>query len=270
MLGRHAQDRAQLGGQDLGALRAPGGCPRTPRNGLSSGGIGRAGSGLSAPASSVRTISGRPPSASAIARRVVDLLVLAGELVAVQEQELGAQQPDALGPELDRLRARRRPAEVGEHLHALAVARDGGLVRALARGGACALGAPRARSSRARSALGGAGRPSARPPRRRAAARALGDRRARPSPSPTTAGQPERAGEDRGVSGGRAARGGDAPHRAGSRPAASAGRELVGDRRCPARRAPARRSRRAPPPRAARRPARRPRARAAGARRAPR
>ena len=44
--------------------------PRTPRKGLASAGIGSAGSGLSAPASSVRTTSGRPSSATAISRRV--------------------------------------------------------------------------------------------------------------------------------------------------------------------------------------------------------
>ena len=66
MLGGDGEDRAQLGAQQLGLLRARAGCPRTPRNGLSSGAWRRKRSGLSAPASSVRTISGRPSSAAAI------------------------------------------------------------------------------------------------------------------------------------------------------------------------------------------------------------
>ena len=41
--------------------------PRSPRNGFASGRRGRNGSGLSAPTSSVRRTSGRPPSAAAIA-----------------------------------------------------------------------------------------------------------------------------------------------------------------------------------------------------------
>ena len=66
-------------------------------------------SGLSAPASSVRTISGRPSSASAISLVDRALLVLGRRGVAVEEQELGAQQADAVGAELDRAgRPRRR------------------------------------------------------------------------------------------------------------------------------------------------------------------
>ena len=56
---------------------------------------------LSPPMSSVRTISGRPLSAPHHRRQRLVLLVLARRLVAAEEQELGAHQPDALGAGLD-------------------------------------------------------------------------------------------------------------------------------------------------------------------------
>ena len=83
---------------------------------MASGGIRRAGSGLSAPASRVRTTSGRPSSATAIRLQRLRLLLFAGQFVAIQKQELGPQQPDALGPELDGPRSLAGGAEVGEHL----------------------------------------------------------------------------------------------------------------------------------------------------------
>ena len=79
--------------------------PRTPRNGFASAGCGRKGSGLSAPTSSVRRISGRPPDPRDYAVRR-DLLVLVRQRVPSEEHELRPQEPDALRPVR---RPRRRP-----------------------------------------------------------------------------------------------------------------------------------------------------------------
>ena len=169
--------------------------PRTPRNGLSSGGIGSAGSGLSAPASSVRTISGRPPSAAAISRSVCGLLVLAGQLVAAQEQELGAQQADALGARAPPRGPRRRRCRGWRTTSIrVAVTRDArarGRARARRRAARCgrARGAPcasldhvvgRVDHDRARLAV-------------EQQRRAVGDRRA-----PRARGRPRRAARARG------------------------------------------------------------------------
>jgi hypothetical protein len=56
------------------------------------------------------------------------LLLLVGRVVAPEEQELGAQQPDALGPGLDGQRGLGRGADVGHHLDPVAVGGHGGLV----------------------------------------------------------------------------------------------------------------------------------------------
>ena len=66
--------------------------PRTPRNGLSSVAWRRNGSGLSAPASSVRTTTGRPSMPAATAVQELDLLVLRRRRLAVEEEELRAEQ----------------------------------------------------------------------------------------------------------------------------------------------------------------------------------
>ena len=60
VLGRGAQDRAQLGPEQLRARRARGGCRAGPGTGWPRAAAAATGSGLSAPTSSVRTTSGRP------------------------------------------------------------------------------------------------------------------------------------------------------------------------------------------------------------------
>ena len=239
VLGGHAQDRAQLRGEDLGALRASRRMPRTPRNGLASGGIGSAGSGLSAPASSVRTTSGRPSSAHGDLAQGLDLLVLVGQLRAVEEEELGAQQADALGAELDRRGRLGGRAEVGEDLHARAVAHRARLVGALARGGAAggerARGAPAA--SRSTSSPGSTWSVPASPSS--SSARALVDGEQRVA-EPDRGGQAERAGEDRGVRGGRAVGGGDPAHELGVEAGGLGGGQLAARARCRAPSGPAR------------------------------
>ena len=110
--------------------------PRRPRNGLFSGSMARNGSGLSAPASSVRTISGRPPSRSAISVSAATCSSSARRRGAVVEEELRAQQPDALGALFDRERRIAGVADVGEDLDAPAVREHDGLVRRRERLGA--------------------------------------------------------------------------------------------------------------------------------------
>ena len=74
---------------------APGGCRARPGTGGPA--AWQRGSGLSAPASSVRTTSGRLQRAGELAQRL-GLLVLVGQLRAVEEEELGAQQAHPLAP----------------------------------------------------------------------------------------------------------------------------------------------------------------------------
>ena len=83
-------------------------------------------------------MTGRPSSARATSREHADLLLLVGRRRAVEEQELGAQQTDALGALGDRLARLGRAADVGEDLDAAAVGEDDGLLRALARPRECA------------------------------------------------------------------------------------------------------------------------------------
>ena len=71
--------------------------PRWPRNGLASAGIGRYGSGLSPPTSSVRRVTRRPPIASAIASYTACCSSTSGARPSVEEEELGADQPGAVG-----------------------------------------------------------------------------------------------------------------------------------------------------------------------------
>ena len=212
--------------------------PRTPRNGLASAGIGSAGSGLSAPASSVRTTSGRPSSARGDLAQRLGLLVLVGQLRAVEEEELGAQQADALGAELHRLGRLGGRAQVGEDLHARAVAHGAGLVRALERRGAARGGALAALlAARSTSAAGSTSeRPGVAVEQQR---RALVDREHGVA-EPDGGGQAERAGEDRGVRGDRAVGGGDPAHerRGRGRPPRRASAPRRG--RCRARSGPAR------------------------------
>ena len=188
VLGGHAQDRAQLRGEDLRALeREADAAHAEERVGLGRHGQRRqrlVGAGVE------RAHDERP----AVERhgdlaQGLDLLVLVGQLRAVEEEELGAQQADALGAQLDRGGRLGGRAEVGEDLHARAVARRARLVGALARG--------RAAGGEALAALLGVaehaprrGRPGASRPRRRAAARVPSSMASSASPSPTAAGRP--------------------------------------------------------------------------------
>ena len=136
-------------------MASPSRIPRTPRNGLSSGGCSRNGSGLSAPASSVRMITGRPPSAADDLLVDLALLVLRRRVVAVEEQELGAQQPDAVGAELDRRGRLGHRADVGGDLDRRR-RRAAGPARARARARARLAPRPPGRAAaRARSSSGG-------------------------------------------------------------------------------------------------------------------
>ena len=188
-----------------------------------------------------------------------DLLVLVRRLGAVEEEELRAQQADALGALLDRLARLRGAADVREHLDAAAVgqlSRLGGAGEqrlALGRGGVAALGLL-ARRRRRR------GRPRRCRPRRRARASCP---RARPraprrSPRPPGCRAPGR-GSRRARSRRRARWRSPTRPRGRARPPrrASARRR----RRSPARRSRRRRAcRRGAPARGARRPRRRRRA----------
>ena len=97
MLGGHAHDGAQLGVEQLRLGRARGGCRARRGTGCPPAPGARKGSGLSAPASSVRTTSGRPSSARGDLAQHGHLLVLVRRLGAVEEEELRAQQADPLG-----------------------------------------------------------------------------------------------------------------------------------------------------------------------------
>jgi hypothetical protein len=155
------------------------------------------------------------------------LLVLVGQLGAVEEEELGAQQSDALGAEPHRLGRLRRGAEVGEDLDARAVARRAGLMRALARGGAAGLRVlaallgvahdvrRRIDLDRAGLAVKQQGRPLVH-----------GDERVAEADD---GGQPEPAREDGGVRGRGAVGGGDAGHERRVEPRGVGGRQLGGD-----------------------------------------
>ena len=194
VLGRDAHDRPQLHARAARAGPAPGGCRARPRNGLSSGACGRKGSGLSAPASSVRTISGRPLERRARSRVGRELLLLGRALVAVEEQEL------ACAAARRRRRPARRAAGASRAAPMLAatsmrraVAREGGLARARRERRAWRSrrprpGAPRSPSRRA----AGSTLTVPAPPSSTAACPPAP--RAPPVPSPTTAGMPsERA-----------------------------------------------------------------------------
>ena len=185
---RHAGSRAAASSSSSCRSR-PMRIPRTPRNGLSSCGISSAGSGLSAPASSVRTTRSRPSRTSAISAHALRLLVLVGQVVALEEQELGAQHADPLGAELDRSDGFRERANVGEHFDPVAVtcdrrlvgrSADRGRLIELTRAADCCRHGPPLQADRAARA---------RPRRRRAATCRPGSRGSRRS-SPTTVGRP--------------------------------------------------------------------------------
>ena len=191
-------------------MASPSRIPRTPRNGLSSGGCGRNAQRLVG--AGVERADDQRAAVERGGDVLVDraLLVLRRRLVAVQEQELGPQQPDAVGAELDRGLGVGDRADVGGHLDRLAVAQCAP-ARARARAPARAAPRPRRARARARPASRPAGRP--RPCRRRRPARAAVPSATAPDgvPEADDGGDPERAGEDRGVRGGAAAGDRDAP-----------------------------------------------------------
>ena len=109
--------------------------PRTPRNGLSSGGWLQEAQRLVG-AGVERADDHRPPVERGRDLRVdLALLVLGRRVVAVEEQELGAQQPDAVGAELDRRGRLGHRADVRGDLERLAVrdVRAGSRARSRAR-----------------------------------------------------------------------------------------------------------------------------------------
>ena len=97
---------------------------------MSSFGIGRYESGLSPPTSSVRMMIGRSgPTASDDRPVVLELLVFRRRVAAFHEEELGAQQADAFAAELGDLAGVVDAADVREDVDPRAVERDGRLVR---------------------------------------------------------------------------------------------------------------------------------------------
>ena len=156
------------------------------------------------------------------------LLVLVGELGRAQEQELGAQQADALGAQLDRAGGLAGAAEVGEHLDPGAVPCDApARPRAPPRAAAppprslAPLPASRSKASRGidRHGPGIAVEQQSRP---------VSDAE-HAGPEPDDRRQSQRPGQDRGVGGGRAARGGDRQHPLRVKTGGIGGRQLVGD-----------------------------------------
>ena len=229
MLGRHAQDRAELSREHVLALQRRGARRGRRGTGWPPAACGSAGSGLSAPASSVRTTSTRPSRARAIWRSVSSCSSSSGNVGAVQEQELGTEQADPLRPKLDRARGLLRPT------------RGSRTPRSARRRGSRPAHAP-ARARHARSAgppaRGARSHPGARPPAarrksvplpRRAARRSPRRRLSTRFPQADHGGQAERPGQDRGVRRGRAVRGGDSGHPRGIERRRVGGSQLAGD-----------------------------------------
>ncbi len=96
--------------------------PRRPRNGLSSGAWRRNGSGLSAPASSVRTITRRPSSASAISRSTATCSSSLGGVSRSRNRNSVRSSPTPSAPWPDGEPRLRRAADVREDLDAAPVA----------------------------------------------------------------------------------------------------------------------------------------------------
>ena len=182
--------------------------PRRPRNGLASGSVAMNGSGLSAPASSVRTISGRPAEAPGDLGQHLDLLVLARAARCARGRGTpcaAARRPRRRGrpPGRHRRRCRcwRTPRRAGRRQHDR-------LGRACQRAGARAAAACAALLEGGRRRVGldldlaGLGVDGER--------RALRDGEQRRAEADDVR-DPERAGDDRGVVERAAARGRDAP-----------------------------------------------------------
>ena len=241
--------------------------PRRPRNGLSSGSWRRNGERL------VGARVERAHDHRAPLERLGDLgqhrdLLVLGRRIA-RGRGRGTPSAAARRPRRPARRACARlggAADVGEHLDARPVAeRAGPAARSSARplglrgGLALALGGADASSPGATATVPAVAVDDQR--------RAVRDARAARGPSADHGGNPERAGEDRRVTGGAAAGGGDRVRRRRDparppRPASARRR-----RRCPARRSAPRPARRAAAAPAARRPRRRPPARAGSRRR---
>ena len=160
------QDRPQLRAEQVADSCSASRMLRSPRNGLrSSSGSGTLGS-LSAPRSIVRITTGLPCIASATSRVGRVLLLLGRLVVAAQEQELGAVEPDAVGAALLALLDFVGKLDVAQQLNPHAVGRLGRQVAELfeLRRERPLLHRPRADSGRA-SPRPGAGSPG--PGRRR-------------------------------------------------------------------------------------------------------
>ena len=211
----------------------------------------RNGGDLSAPKSSTRTTTGRLPEPGEDRRQQPGVLLLGRPVAGVQERQLGAQQPDALGAGAQTDGQLVGAGHVGQHGDPRAVSGDGRLVAHQMR----------PLRSASRRALHVAAPPaSARSARRRddqRAARAVEHhRQLRPrsptagSSRPVTIGMPERARDDRRVRG-RAAADSAIPASTGASSATSAGPRSSGDQDHVAARGTARRLRRGQPRRSA-------------------
>ncbi len=141
---RRLQGGAELDVQQLGPGQRQA-QPADPQEGVLLRRLAQVGQGLVG--AGVERAQHQAPAAEGRRRLRVGraLLVLAGRVRAAEEQELGAEEADAVGALGDGPRDVARRAGVGGHLDAAAVARDGRLAGALARGRgpALALGAPR-------------------------------------------------------------------------------------------------------------------------------
>ena len=116
VLGGDAQDGAELRGQHARGGPAPAGC-RAPRGtGCPPAASAAPGSGLSAPASRVRTISGRPSSATAISRSVSACSSSPGSSSRPRNRNSVRSRPTPSAPSCNGVRRVAAGAEVGEDL----------------------------------------------------------------------------------------------------------------------------------------------------------
>ena len=201
--------------------------PRRPRNGLSSGAWRRNGSGLSAPASSVRTISGRPSSASAISVRTATCSSSLGGSSRSRKRNSVRSRPTPSAPCSTAVPGVGRAADVRDDLDAAAVAQRSGLagpLEGLGAGGVVGATARFAGGDRGGVGVDLDGALLAVEDQRRA----LLDRQQRLAEA-DDGGDAERAGEDRRVAGRAAARGGDRVGPVGVQRRRLARRQLVGE-----------------------------------------
>ena len=159
--------------------------------------------------------------------QLLGLLVLAGERRAIQEQELGPQQPDAFGAGSTARRASAvEPRLANTSIRVPSVVTAGSWARACAASCAARSRSPRCAGGgdQRRVGVDGHGSGVAVEQQRRG----VGDAEHGVAEA-DHGGQAERAGEDRGVGGGRAAGGDDPEHPVGVQAGSVGGRELVGD-----------------------------------------